>query len=252
MKNLKNIIEQSKNPLFMFLSAGIIKPEHNYSGPADLAVIKKLSEGAIDTSLKNWKDDYSEIFLGNYNGDWIAMDQALIKKVTGKEYTRGQIIQEYINQVVPLIKNDTNSIVSGVQESLKLINGYNGKISLLSGQETVIINQFYLRDKDNLEEFIDPAYVQGGIIPSTPENVAERAYGIIQTLNQTKNPIDTLILLDENKERIKNAGTEVWKTDLGINQVLKIGINDSWISKKLDKVTDFQYKKMIEFYNAIK
>ena len=248
---IKNAKDEGKNVLVMALSAGIIKPEHEYSGEADRRALIEIiwNEDKFNPSKEEWKDGYQDEFMGKYKGDWQAMYVAIAKDF-GVEISRGKALTVYMEKFIEVMEEEDESVVPGVEDSLKLLDDKGILFSLLSGQETPVINGLYLNDGDQLERYIDSALVQGGVIPSTPENIRDRAYGIITFLTTQDYDVDLLVLLDGNTERLANAGTDEWKQDLGID-VVKVGVKDDWVGEGLADVTDYQFGSMQEVYENL-
>ena len=242
---VRNAKGEGKNVLVMALSAGIIKPEHEYSGEADRRALIEIigDKDKFNPTEEEWKSGYQKEFMGQYQGDWQAMYVTIANDV-GVKISRDKALEVYKRKLDEVMQEKDNSVVPRVKESLQWLQDKGIPFSLQSGQEYDIITDVYLRDEDKLHEFVDERLVAGRVIPSTPENVLETAYNLIGT------DYDFVILVDGNAERIAKVDTMEWKQKLGVD-VVKVGVADEWVDEGLDRVTDYQFENMEQFYDNL-
>ncbi|MEK6868410.1 MAG: hypothetical protein AABX98_06320 [Nanoarchaeota archaeon] len=242
-KDLKKLLEsEGEKTMVLALSAGIIAPEHEFSGPADQQAIKELTE--VDISQGNWKERFRAV-----DGDWPQMYVQIGAEV-GKPVTRGEAIAAYMQVFPKVYEAKGKPRLDGARDFVEYCRTQRVRFGILSGQFGSIISGRYCVD-GNLA--VESMYIAGGVIPSSENNVRDAAYGVIGFAKNVS-PLRNLVLVDGNDKRLAAAGNDEWRRELGLEQIVKIGVGDKWVTDDaaLGKVVQVKYRSVKEMYEALR
>ncbi len=249
-KDLKELLEtEGRETMVLALSAGIIAPEHEFSGPTDQEAIKQLT--GVDISQGDWKQRFRAV-----DGDWPEMYVRIGEEV-GRPVMRGQAIIAYMRLFPEVYRKSKEKTLPGAKDFLEYCLKTGATFGLVSGQFASIIHDFYVvKGELNSQRrlCVNPKYVRGGIIPSSAERVEGAAYEIIMSCSPSENYLKNLVLIDGNDKRLAAAGTNEWKSDLKLERIVKVGVGDKWVTDDaaLACVAEYKYESVRQMYEALR